>query len=119
MTIGERIKKVRKDNKLTQEDLATSIGIRQNSLALLESGKRNPSDITIRSLCNKLHVNEDWLRHGTGDMYAQECPLAELIEQADLCKEDVTLIRAYVKMPKEKRFIFRECLGELLEQRNT
>lgn len=113
-TIGERIKQVRKDNDLTQGALAESIGIKPNSLAMLEAGKRNPSDITIRALCKKLHVNEEWLRTGAGNIYAEKfSSLADLLEQADLGEEDVALIGAYVRMPEEKRRFFRQCIADL------
>ena len=69
MTIGERIKKVRKEKHLTQQKLAESIGISQNGIALLESGKRNPSDQTILSICRTLRVNETWLRTGEGKIF--------------------------------------------------
>ncbi len=114
MTIGERIKKVRQENKFTQAVLAQNIGIKQNSLALLESGKRNPSDRTVIAICNFLFVNETWLRNGTGNTYViSSDSLANRIEKAKLCKEDMELIKAFIELPEDKRRIFRECLAAL------
>ena len=114
MIIGERIKKVRQENNLTQTALAKGIGIRQNSLALLESGKRNPSDRTIIAICNYLYVNEDWLRTGIGQPYVVSGDsLGKKIEKARLCKEDMGLINAFIELPEEKRRVFRECMSAL------
>lgn len=111
MTIGERIKKVRQDNKLTQLALAESIGIRQNSLALLEMGRRNPSDRTVLAICNYLFVNEEWLRTGKGQTYViSSDSLTSKIEKARLCNEDMELINAFVELPEDKRRVFRECM---------
>ena len=67
MTIGERIKKVRKENDYTQQALADRIGIKQNSIALIESGKRNASDQVILAICREFNLNEEWLRTGDGE----------------------------------------------------
>ena len=70
MTFGERIKAVRKASNLTQEAFASRLGIKQNTVALIESGKRNSSDQVILSVCREFGVNETWLRTGAGEMYA-------------------------------------------------
>ena len=42
--MNERIRKLRKTLDLTQTIFAERIGLKQNSIALIESGKRNISD---------------------------------------------------------------------------
>ena len=69
MTVGERIKKVRKEKDLTQQVFADRIGMKRNSIALLESGRNNPSYQTIRSICREFGVREEWLRDGKGSMF--------------------------------------------------
>jgi transcriptional regulator with XRE-family HTH domain len=41
--IGQRIKKLRKERKLTQEELAAELGVSTNSIARIEVGIRVPS----------------------------------------------------------------------------
>ena len=77
MTLGERIKKIRKEKDLTQQALADQIGIKQNSVALIESGKRNASDQVILAICRECHVREEWLRSGLGEMFVPS-PTSEL-----------------------------------------
>lgn len=67
-TMGSRIKKVRQDNNLTQVKFGQCIGLKQNSIAIIESGKRDTSDQTILAICRTFHIREEWLREGIGPM---------------------------------------------------
>lgn len=69
--MNTRIKEIRKNLQLTQVEFATRLGLKQNSIAQIEMGLRNPSDQTITSICREFGVNELWLRTGEGDMYKQ------------------------------------------------
>lgn len=66
--MNERIKAIRKQNKLTQEQFAKRIGITGGALSLIESGKSNPSNQTVFSICKEFFVREEWLRTGAGEM---------------------------------------------------
>ena len=70
LTLGERIKKVRKELDLTQQGFADRIGMKRNSIAQVEMG-RNTSDQTIISICREFNINEAWLRTGDGEMFVQ------------------------------------------------
>ena len=56
--MNTRIKFLRKNSGLTQEKFAERIGLKQNSIALIESGKRNISDQTILSICREYVVDK-------------------------------------------------------------
>lgn len=47
--LGQRIRKLRKENGLTQERLALMVNIQQSYLSRLEAGDRNPSfDLLVK-----------------------------------------------------------------------
>lgn len=77
LTLGERIKKVRKYFDLTQREFGERISIKQNSVAQIEMG-RNTSDQTIFSICREFNINETWLRTGEGEMLVQQSKGDEL-----------------------------------------
>lgn len=79
-TIGDRVRAIRKSNKLTVVAFGTRIGITNPSVSNIENGKTNPSDQTIRSICREFGVNELWLRYGEegGEMYQQKSREEEL-----------------------------------------
>ena len=67
--MNQRIKQLRRSLNLTQQDFAERIGLKQNSIALIESGKRNISNQAVLSICREFNVNETWLRTGEGEMF--------------------------------------------------
>ena len=69
-TIGDRIKRLRKTLILNQSDFASRIGSVQNTITGYETGRREPSNQVVTLICREFNVNEEWLRTGTGDMFA-------------------------------------------------
>lgn len=72
--MNTRIKALRKAEGLTLEKFGERIGITASSCSTIESGKSNPSEQTIRSICREFRVREEWLRSGEGSMYMQLTP---------------------------------------------
>jgi len=69
MTIGERIKTLRKELGLTLEKFANPIGIHRGSLSAIENDKSGMSDRTLLAICREYGVSERWLRDGEGEMF--------------------------------------------------
>lgn len=67
--MNERIKQVRADRGLTQEQFANMIGLTRNYVARIEIGDREPSDRTIADICRVFGVSEVWLRTGVGEPF--------------------------------------------------
>ena len=68
-SIGERILLVRTAAKLSQRAFADRIGISGGSVSMLESGRNNPSEQTIRLICREFNVDYAWLTDGVGEMF--------------------------------------------------
>lgn len=69
MTIGDRIKQVRKALNYTQQRFADELGLKQNTVATYEMNKTTPSERTIMDISSKLNVNRRWLETGEGEMF--------------------------------------------------
>lgn len=77
--MNTRIKYVRKEiAKMTLVQFGEKIGISAASCSLLESGKNNPSDQTIRSICREFGIREEWLRTGQGEIRTAQPKAAEI-----------------------------------------
>ena len=63
-----RIKEIRSNAKLTQQEFADRLGIRRGTIANYELGRNEPIDAVITLICREFNVNETWLRTGDGDM---------------------------------------------------
>lgn len=85
--MNERIKDIRKELRLTQQQFADRLGVARNNIAGYETGKRSPSDAVISLICRVFNVNESWLRTGHGEMFEQVSESDQLSEAvADLMK---------------------------------
>ena len=71
MILKDRIKKLRRELDLTQQEFADKIGISRGNIGAYEVGKNAPSDAVISLICTKFNVNENWLRNGNGEMFAE------------------------------------------------
>lgn len=105
MNIGDRLKRLRKELDLTQEAFASRIGSVQNTITGYESGRRNPSAPVISLICREFDVNEEWLRNGTGEMFAPESndELEALAKKYNLSNADQVLIEKYVNLKSGSR----------------
>lgn len=65
----ERISEVRKAKKISQNKFAEELNLSRNFISLIETGAREPSERTIKDICLKFEVNEQWLRTGEGEMF--------------------------------------------------
>lgn len=69
MTIGDRIKEVRKALNYTQQRFADELGLKQNTVATYEMNKTVPSERTLMDIQEKFRVNITWLKTGEGEMF--------------------------------------------------
>lgn len=58
---GDRLRQLRKDRKLTQQQLADLIGVKNSVISFYEVGERTPSPDVLRKLALALHVSTDFL----------------------------------------------------------
>lgn len=61
MTTGERIRNVREDKDILQQELADAIGINVSVLSRIEKGTRPIRDDELIKIANKLSVSSDYL----------------------------------------------------------
>lgn len=103
--MNDRLKQVRKDSGLTQQQFADSLNVSRNYVALWEIGQREPSDRTISDICRVYGVNEIWLKTGVGEMKLP-MPLDQQLAQifADVQVSDderARLVKAFSSLPDE------------------
>ncbi len=71
-TIGERIRKARKETGLNQADLAARIGVSQPTVANWESGIHDPRRLMLAKLSEALGVPLTWLSEGARSLSEQD-----------------------------------------------
>ena len=101
----ERIKKIRKELDLTQQEFAEKIGIKRNTIANYETGRNNPIDSVISLICREFDINEEWLRTGEGEMFKPTVSdaLDQLACEYNLSNASYIAIEKFVNLKPEKR----------------
>lgn len=86
----ERVKHLRKDVlKLTQQQFADTLGISRSNLGNIEINQIALTERNAKDICEKFHINEEWLLEGVGDIFENRNASDEIIDfAADLIKID-------------------------------
>lgn len=67
----DRIRLIRKEEKLTQKDFAEKMGMTRGRYKNYEYGKVQADGMFINLICKTFHVNKRWLETGEGEMYEE------------------------------------------------
>ncbi len=67
-TLAERIKEILKEQKLKEKELAKALGVSDNYISLLATGKKTQISLTLAKLIEALYgYSTDWLLTGKGE----------------------------------------------------
>ncbi len=67
--IGKRLRGIRKQLKITQQEIASGIGISKSFYSNVENGLQQPSFDFLFKLCNKYKTSLDYIVFGNGSMF--------------------------------------------------
>ena len=81
--MNERVKLIRKQLGMTQEQLAQRLGIGKAALSMIETGKAGLSARNRNILVQELNVNPEWLESGKGNMFNAEPDLTAYMHRTD------------------------------------
>ncbi len=116
-TINGRIKEIRLDKGLTQEQFAKNIGVGYSAISRIESGARNVSEQTVKLICAEYNVNERWLRFGEGDAYhTAEDELSALGSIYGLTDENLIMLRVFDRLTPDQRQTVLRFLEALADE---
>ena len=105
MGIGKRLKNLRADLGITQEQLAKEIGVSGNYISEIEKEKKSPSEPIYIAIEFKFGLNGAWLKKGTGEKYVQE--------KFPPTKKEAEFIQSFREMPEEDKKIFLALVDKL------
>lgn len=118
MTIGERIKVLRKEKNLSMEDFGSVIGMGKSAVSRIENGVNGTTDQTIRSICREFGVNERWIRTGDGEMFEQTraSVLDRLSTEYDLSREQRSVIEAFLDLDPQERDVILKYVHNVFDR---
>lgn len=93
MNMGEKLKSLRIEKKLTQKQIADRIGLAISAVSSYESGSRYPSYDVLVKLARIFHVSTDYLLGMTDKRN---------IDVSDLTDDEIQLVSQLVDMLRKK-----------------
>lgn len=96
---SERVKKLRKQNNITQGELAEKMNVTPTGVSYWESGKAIPNYETLQRLANYFNVSIDYL---TGNDYSKN-------------DDDEILFRKIDKVDENKKALLMDILNKTVE----
>lgn len=121
----DRLKVLRKELRLTQQELADRVGISRGNIAAYEVGKNSPSDAVISLICREFNVNEVWLRNGSGSMFqerSEEDEIKSLVSSLLDPNRDkmydviIEFMKVYASLSPNSQKALNELADKLLEK---
>ena len=71
-TIGHRLKKLRTDNGLNQQQIANYLGFKQSQIAKLESNERTLKSSSLNKLCELYNCSPEYILEGIRNYSTEE-----------------------------------------------
>ncbi|EAE0845528.1 XRE family transcriptional regulator [Listeria monocytogenes] len=94
------LKKLRKNENLTQDQLASKIGITRDTLANYETGRREPDFTTLKNIAEYFNVTTDYLL-GKEEFDNKDLLAAHIDD--DLTEEERIEIEKYLKFIRSQK----------------
>ena len=108
--IGKRVRKIRLQKGISQEQFGELIGIKKAAVSKIENCDNSLSRSNLISICKQFNINEEWLLYGKGEMFipeSRENEIRRFFENAmssdtDLAKIQRKFINTLISLDKEE-----------------
>ncbi|EJQ55134.1 helix-turn-helix domain-containing protein [Bacillus mycoides] len=95
--IGEKIKELRKNNKITQEQLGNAIGVSKMAISYFEKGKKSPGRESLEKIADYFDVTTDYL------LGRSEDPELNEEENKIVTEEGKNILALIESLPEDER----------------
>lgn len=121
MEIYERIRQLRKQNlKMSQERFGEELGVARSVIANIETNalaRPEQKEPLYRLICEKFHVNYNWLMTGEGEMLitTKQTFLEKLSAEYGLSDTAQSIIECYLNLGDEQRAVVDNFIKSVAE----
>ena len=116
MSIGERISSLRKEQKISQGQLAKALDVSRQAVSKWENDLSSPDTIKLIQLAEVLNTEVEYLASGRKPVYVTPAPVINLVKHEDRVVEKIVekpVIR-YITRIKYRRNIFEYSVIALI-----
>jgi transcriptional regulator with XRE-family HTH domain len=110
LKVCDRLKQVRQTLGYTQLEFARTAGIPRSTYTKFELGRNIPKIVYVNCICDRYHINQEWLLTGEGTMFRGE-------ERPDWLQ--VSLVALYNTATPAKRAEIRKMIISMAAQQLT
>ena len=105
LNINDRIKRLRQEICLNQQQFADKLGLTQGQVSRLEKNGNTVTEQNIKAICTTFKVSEEWLRNGHGEMFLSNkgALIDRMKEEMNLNDTELAILNVYVSLPIEGR----------------
>ena len=93
LDFGNKLKELRNQNKMTQQQLAVQIGVSKSVISYYELQERIPSPEILLKLASVFHVSTDYLLGVSND---------KVLDVSGLDEEDIAVLSSMVRLLRKK-----------------
>ncbi len=112
MSVGNRVKTVRKALGISQEKFGNQIGISKVAISDIENEKTSLTERNARSICREFNIDYFWLTEGTGEMFIEfpNVAIDMIVNDYKLDETDRILIETYLNASADERKYLKSFL---------
>ena len=117
MTKSERVRAIRKANKLSQAAFGAEIGVSQDVITNIELNRVPLKPLTEKLICKTFNVNPLWLENEEGEMFLgiSETLFEDIANQFDLSPTEIKIVSNYLKMTPDDRRKVIDLINKLIK----
>lgn len=128
MTLGERVKEVRKAQDMTLEEFGKRLSVTKVTMSNIERGNRSLTERMLKDICREFNINEKWLKTGEGDMTRKRTEEEEIAALVSDLLEDgrdnpffgiiLEIVQTYNELSPSSQKVLQEASKKLVENLN-
>lgn len=117
MKKGERVKILRKSLHLTLEKFGDRLGLKNNTISAIETGRNNLTDSLAKLICREYNVNYLWLTEGVGEMINESADsvIDEVVDIYHLKQNEEKFLKNLLSLSEQERTNFIDILKKLVD----
>ena len=115
-TFPRRLRELMEANKITQEALASCLGIRRQTVSLYKSGQSKPDVDQLYKIARFFRVSSDYLI-GISDIQSTDADVQQVCEFSGLSENVVNQLRDWKNSPRNKDGLYFTFLNHLFESK--
>jgi transcriptional regulator with XRE-family HTH domain len=115
MNASGRLKYLREQMNLSQEDFAAKLGLTKSAISDIERGRKTLTERNISYISTIYGINPHWLRTGEEPVYfANKLPMDAVAAMNGLSDIEMDILRSYMRLPYPDRQNILQALTVLI-----